>query len=384
MTDDLKNPLRVLVIENNDVDCRMIEGMLNQSPGKFQLSFAHTLTEASQKLQTNHTDCVLLDLNLPDCRGLETLVRLTTQFPGIAVVINTGAYEDDLGLKAVSHGAQDYLIKGKYQAYVLNKALYYAVERKRFEEELKGAYKSLKETQSQLIQMAKMNVVGGLASGVAHEVKNPLAAILYGVEFLLQKINSPDEKIAITLITIKESALKANNIVKDLLDFANSSKLDKRPENLNELLEKSIHLTKVVLDKHGIRISKEYGNIPQIDVDANRIEQVIVDLLLNAIYAMPNGGHLTVRTFVEKAVSPGKKFGATESIVVAELDDTGAGVPEEILDKVFDPFFTTRRASGGVGLGLAVAKNIIQSHGGEIFIFNRKEGGARVRLMFKE
>ncbi len=391
-TMNLKKFLRILVIENNEIDCKILKGMLSESSvGTFQLDFTDSLHKAFEYLQKHNFDVVLLDLNLPDCKGLETLKRVNDEFPDIAIVINTGAYEDDLGLKAVSHGAQDYLIKGKYTSYALSKALYYAVERKRVEEELKSAYTRLKEAQSQLIQIEKMNVIGGLASGVAHEVKNPLATILYGIEYLTQKIQTEDEKIGLTLKTMKESAQKANNIVKDLLDFAHSSKLDRKPENLNDIIEKSLQLTKVLLDKHRVQAIKQFGVIPSISVDANRIEQVIVDLILNAAYVMPEGGALVFRTLTRKLTKNyndvifyiDKKFSVGDSIVLVEIEDTGPGIPAEIKDKIFDPFFTTRRASGGVGLGLSVAKNIIQSHGGEIMLENRKEGGARVKICLK-
>jgi len=373
----------------------MLTGMLSHSPplGSFEIHLAETLNKAYKLLEKKKFDVALLDLNLDDSSGLQSLKKLNEKCPLLPIVINTGSYPDDLGLKAITSGAQDYLIKGKYKSYGLSKSLYYAVERKRSEQEIQTAYNKFKETQSQLIQAEKINTIGSIASGVAHEVKNPLATILYGVEFLSTKLgNTDDEKIQLTLKSIKEATNKANTIIRDLLDFSSLSILKKKPEDINEILLQATKLIVHQCEKKGIEIKTELDkNLREIKIDKNRIEQVIVDLFVNAIYAMEDGGELTIKTYAEKlshkdyeVISKSLKgFKDKEMVTIVEIDDTGPGFSEEGLSKSFDPFFTTRRASGGVGLGLAIAKTIMQNHNAYISLKNREQGGAQARLIFK-
>jgi len=385
-------PIRVLLVEDNPVDLKVLERMLLES-SLYPPEMVKTTTsfkETIKLLKKEKVDVIVLDLNLPDCQGLETLIQLNQQYPSMAIVVNTGAYEDDVGLKTLGLGAQDFIIKGKYQAYGLNKAIQYAKERKKFELELLNAYKNLQETQSQLIQAEKMNTVGRLASGIAHEVKNPLATILFGIGFLHEKLKDPDENIALTLKSIKDSAQRANDIITDLLDFSSLSKLNTRLEDVNTIIEKSLELTHHPLDKNVIKVVKELmPALPKLEIDCNRIEQVFVNLILNAIHAMPKGGILKIRSYgvsnnqAHKAKNRNSDLRKEIEAVCIEIEDTGVGIAEDKLPHIFEPFYTTRRAQGGVGLGLSVAKNIIDMHKGQIEIKNRTQGGVCARVVLK-
>lgn len=386
-------PLNVLVVEDNQIDRRIIESMLHESASSIALLKSTDRLESALKLLEEHAfDVVILDLNLPDSEGEDTLMRLSTKYPDVAIVINTGAYEDEMGLHTLSSGAQDFLVKGKYTAYVLNKALHYALERKRLELELTRAYERLKETQSQLLQMEKMKVVGALAGGIAHEVKNPLATLLYGATYLCNQLKDKDEKVQTVLDNMREAVDKANNIVNDLLNFAGTSQLVRNPENLNELVEKALSLIGHEIDKKHIKVAKRFDQaVPAVKVDANRIEQVIVNLLLNAVCAVVDGGDIELKTYCHTLAKgdtmlealASKNFNAGETIVICEVLDNGGGISEEQMKRVFDPFFTTKRNEGGVGLGLTVCKNIMENHEGTVMVENRSEGGVRARLVFR-
>ena len=390
---EFTRPLRVLVVEDNLVDRRMLESMLTESASYTSLvKSTDSLKSAVELLQEMDFEVVVLDLNLPDSKGEETIKMLAKKFPNLAIVVNTGAYEDDLGLQTLRIGAQDFLIKGKYSSYALNKVLHFALERKRLELELKEAYQKLKETQSQLIESEKMKVIGGLASGIAHEVKNPLATILYGVTYLIEQLKPKDEKVNLVLENIREATKRANDIINDMLDFSHITHLNKKMTDLNDVLEKALMLTNHHLEKGKIQLIKDFDrDIPSVKIDENRIEQVMVNLILNAIYAMPEGGILKIRTHSQRITKDLEKypvyvadgFKPDQTIVLFEVEDTGCGIPQDKLEKVFDPFFTTRRASGGIGLGLTVSRNIMEIHEGKIFIENNDQQGARATLVFK-
>lgn len=393
MTPDLNRAVSVLVVENNLIDSKVIVDMLSHAEqGTFEIQTADSMEGAFKILDSNHCDVVLLDLNIKDSKGLETLNEVHRKFPAIPVVVNTGAYQDELGLKAVACGAQDYLIKGKYKPYGLHKALYYAIERKKYEQDLQCAYERLKDAQAQLIQAEKMNVIGGIASGVAHEVKNPLATILYGIEYLNGKITEKDDKVELTLKSIKEAAERANDIVKDLLDFAGLSSLIQQPYNLNEVIEHALIFIKYHCDNQRIEITKDYDPaLPEVFIDKNRIEQVLIDVILNAVFVMKEGGNITLRTLQKELTADdrswlpdlGNRVKIGDKVVLLDIDDTGPGISPENLSRIFDPFFTTRRSEGGVGLGLSIARTIMTSHDGLIELYNIPEGGARARLVFR-
>lgn len=388
-----QQPLNILVVEDNQVDRRMLESLLSEFPRlTASLKITNTLKDAFQALSQTHYDVVLLDLNLPDSKGEESIHAITRRYPELAIVVNTGAYEDDLGIRTLALGVQDFLVKGKYNAYILNKVLHYAVERKRLETDLKKTSNKLDSAQLQLVQAEKMKVVGTLASGVAHEVKNPLATILYGVTYLTDHVKFDDDKVKIVLDNIKDATMRANEIITDLLDFSSLHKLNIKNEDLNAVIFKSISLVKHQLDKHQVSIIAHPNEaLEPIAIDKNRIEQVLVNLMLNSVYAMNKGGAIEVRINavvlsddMHELPGPSKNgFQPNDKIVLLTVEDNGCGIPEENLQRIFEPFFTTRRTKGGVGLGLSVVKNIMETHKGDLYIKNRAQGGVKATVVFK-
>nr|HPN89143.1 ATP-binding protein [Candidatus Omnitrophota bacterium] len=339
------------------------------------VQIADTLQTAITLLKSYEFDVIILDLNLPDSHGENTILEINNHAPKIAIVVNTGAYEDALGVKTLSIGAQDFLVKGKYNGYTLNKTLYYAVERKRLEQELFALCEQIKDTQDQLVQTEKMKTVGTLASGVAHEVRNPLATILYGVTYLQDHIKSKDKNILHVFENIKEAAEKANNIIADLLDFSHINQLNKVKTNINEVIEKALSLTHHHFQSKQITVKKELSvDLPHPLIDINRMVQVFINLFINAIHVMKKGGTLTIRS-LQDIKKP--------DVIFIEIDDEGPGIDDKNMDKIYDPFFTTQRAKGGVGLGLFVCQNIMKLHEGAISLKNRAEGGVRATLFLK-
>ena len=294
--------------------------------------------------------------------------------------------EYDVVAEPVNKNARDNIIFGGvafFMFFVLAASVFH--QQKKRSNELQNLYKvlenehiKLKATQTQLIQAEKMGTVGKLSSGVAHEVKNPLAIITQGIEYLKEKLKTKDKDVSSALTDIEEAVGKADSVVKGLLDFASVSKLVTTPENINLIIDNSLQLMKNLLDKNHIKIIKNFEeNIPYTVLDKNRIQQVFFNIILNSIEAMPGGGELMIRTYAEQRQENEKR-------VTVQIEDTGTGFPEGIIENVFEPFFTTRRARGGYGLGLPTVKNIIEMHGGKINISNRKDrNGAIVIISFK-
>ena len=243
-------------------------------------------------------------------------------------------------------------------------------ERKRLEQ--------IEKLQSHLIQAEKMHMIGRLASGIAHEVKNPLAIIMQGIEFFKEKTPAVDEDITMTLKYIEDAVLRADKVIRGLLDFSSLSELDMKPQDINLIIENSLMLMKHNIDRVHIILNKDLKDgLPAVKIDKNKIEQVLINLILNAIQEMPGGGTLDIRTFIQDQ-EPGEKC------LVVQIEDTGRGIPDAVKEKIFDPFFTTKRDMGGTGLGLSIVRSIIETHNGRIEVGNKKLGqGATVSIMFK-
>ncbi|MBD3245836.1 MAG: hypothetical protein GF333_02375 [Candidatus Omnitrophica bacterium] len=191
---------------------------------------------------------------------------------------------------------------------------------------------------------------------------------------------------------MKESVRRADAIVRGLLNFSREKKLVRRPEDINLAIDQSLSLVRHKLQKGKIKIATQLDRkCPRVSVDREKIERVLVNMYLNALDAMPEGGQLYVRSFVASPLSPrektgqrlGDRFGAGEPAVMVEVEDTGQGMDEEIKKNVFDPFFTTKGHSGGTGLGLSVVKNIVDEHKGLITVESEKGKGTKFTLAFK-
>ena len=242
--------------------------------------------------------------------------------------------------------------------------------------ELKMAYDELKEMQDKLIQSEKLKALGQLASGVAHEMRNPLGIIMQGVAYLEQIISPEAKELRDTLSILKESAQRADRIVISLLDFSRATRLELHPEYIDSILENSLNLVKTEL--RSIEVIREIQkDLPKVLVDKNKLIQVFINLFINAIHAMPEAGKLTIRSLVKQLQE------TREKALVVEIEDTGMGISEENLKRIFDPFFTTKGSGKGTGLGLSVCQNIIIMHKGLIEVKSQVNKGTRVIITLK-
>ena len=253
------------------------------------------------------------------------------------------------------------------------------IERRRAEEQLRQSNAELQQMQMQLIEAAKMEAVGRMAAGVAHEVKNPLMILGLGADYFLQR-QTTNEAEASLLQDMRDAVQRATHIINLMLDFSKPRPLHLVPENLNRLVENSLDLVKHQLLKQGIKVVRLLQeDLPGLPLDRTRVQHVFVNLFTNAAQAMPDGGTLTVRSSLQAVAGAASN---TEWQVILEVEDTGPGIPPEHLPRIFEAFYTTKPPGQGTGLGLAIARRILQIHGAGIDLGNRPEGGARAILTF--
>lgn len=254
-----------------------------------------------------------------------------------------------------------------------------------------ASHHELKQTQLQLIQAAKFESVGTLSAGVAHEVKNPLQTIVMGLDHLAHKLPKPDEELALTLADMRTAAKRATAIIHELLTFSSASDFQPVPGDMNALVESTLRLSRTTFLDAKISVVRDLApGLPPVMMDAAKLEQVLINLFLNAIQAMPAGGTLVVRTRLLRLDSTARilepilhKFKAGETLIVVEIQDTGSGIPDAYLSRVFDPFFTTKPVGLGTGLGLSVARKIVDLHGGAIGLKNVQTGGVLATVALK-
>ena len=227
-------------------------------------------------------------------------------------------------------------------------------------------------------EVERWKTVANLSAGVAHEVKNPLAILLQGVEYLADKMGKEDPDVSLVVKEMEEAIRRANTVIRGMMDFASITQLNIMQEDLNVIIERSLLLVKNQFDRSHVEVIPELGtDLPQVQVDRPRLEQVFVNLFMNAAEAQPGGGRLWVRTYREDAP------GGNGVAIIAEIENEGKNIPEEHLSQVFLPFFTTKRNIGGTGLGLSIVKNILDMHNAKIQIRNRENGGVSVALQFQ-
>jgi two-component system NtrC family sensor kinase len=242
---------------------------------------------------------------------------------------------------------------------------------RQLEEKVEQRSRQLDAARTKLIHSDRLASLGQLAASVAHEVNNPIGSVI-NLTMLLRRIMGSggippgrEEEFRRHLQRIEEETTRVGRIVSDLLSFARRSKPQRDPSDLNAIVGKTVDLLHHKLDLAGVDAKLDLDPAPAaVPCDRSQIEQVVINLVMNAAEAVGKGGKVVVRTRQE----PGS--------ALLEVEDDGPGIPEDVLPRIYDPFFTTKDAGKGVGLGLAVVYGIVEAHGGSIDVDSRAGEGA--------
>lgn len=484
----LQEKIRVLYVDDNELDRELVRDALEREHGGFELAEAASRQDFDRQLKEQDYDIVLSDLNILGFDGLQVLDAVRASRPGIPVIIVTGTGSEEIAVQAMKQGAADYVVKSPQHMARLPLVIESVLRRKQLEQELQlqeDAYRDLvhqslqgiviyqeerivfanpafaelvgypigelmqmsaeeawhlvhpediaqlmvyhrqrveggappvryrhrflhrdghvywvdasvhliqhrgrnaeqalyvnvtdevkrqereQELQQRAQQQEKLAAVGQLAAGIAHDFNNILTGVIgYAEILLMENTLSADQREDAQVIS--DQGKRAAQLIRQILDFSRQSVIDRKPLDLGVLLKEQIKLLKrIIPESIDIELTGTTGAFT-VQADPTQIQQLVMNLAVNARDAMPRGGrmqfHLSRRTFPDVNATPFQEMSPGEWIELS-VADTGKGIPPEILDQVFDPFFTTKQVGQGTGLGLAQVYGIIRQHDGFI------------------
>jgi two-component system, sensor histidine kinase and response regulator len=425
-------PNSVLIAEDSVTQALRLQNTLEKNG--FTVTAARDGQEALDALAIGRPSLVISDIQMPGMNGYELCrhVKADPALREIPLILLTSLSAPQDIIRGLECGADNFVVKPYDEAFLLarirsvfaNRGLgpsadgtaipvYFSGQR--FEisanrrqilnlllstyetavqtnTSLIKAHEELKAAQALIIEAEKLRTVARLAAGVAHEVRNPLAILEMGMDFLSDQ--PIDESGQAVFQEMKEAVKRAAGVINGLMDLGSPDKLGMRETSLPALLEKALGAMNDDITRQQIEVLRRFEQkLPEPRVDATKIEQLFINLLANALQAMPDGGTLTLSTGMttvgasETAFDPGSRAGAQfhegERVIFVEIADTGSGIAAEHLDKLFEPFFSTKPTGQGMGLGLTVAKKIADVHRARIHIRNRPSGGVSATLTFK-
>jgi signal transduction histidine kinase len=312
-------------------------------------------------LESQAIDVVVTDIKMPGMDGIRLLKAIKDKYPDIEVILLTGQASIQDGVEGIKAGAFDYLTKPIEIKQLLEKiqlAFEKIVDKQEKRKEAEFRIKYLEEVWTQIVQSEKLASLGRLAAGVAHEINNPLTGILLYGNMMLEKLED-NHPLKQHLKYVIEDANRCKNIVKNLLAYSRQNSPSKEQFELNFLIESSLSLIEDHKIFKNIFLVKELADysIP-IYADKNQLTQVIINLVMNAVDAMDDSGKLIVRTYHDEKTG----------MACLEVQDTGTGIPQEVISKIFDPFFTTKMHGKGTGLGLSTIYGIVKENKGRISV----------------
>ncbi len=366
--------IKVLLVEDNAGDARMAQEMLAEVGAcRFSVVHVERLAHALDLLDGEDFDVVLLDLSLPDGHGLETVGRILEKSQNLPIIVLSGLDDEAIALEAVQKGAQDYLVKGQGSGDLMARAIRYAIERKRAQQLLLEA-----KEKAELANSAKSEFLAAMS----HELRTPLNAIIGFSEIMKTSVFGPlgDARYKEYVDDIHGSGTHLIAIINDILDLAKIEagkvELDEEYVNIATAVGASVRMIKKRAEEAGVTVVAEVGeNLPRLFADKRKLKQIVINLLSNAVKFTPAGGKVTLRAEVD-----GER---NLELVVA---DTGIGIAPADIPKAMVPFSqvdgTLSRKYDGAGLGLPLAKRLVELHGGTLRLQSEVDSGTRVTVRF--
>ncbi len=366
----------ILIIEDNPNDISIMKRQLAKY--HLDMDFATSGEEGLEKLKGKRYDIVVADYAMPGMTGLDVLDRMKQDGYDIPLVMVTGAGSPKIAVEAMKKGAYDYLVKSLDPGWleVFPSVIQNSVEKYRMIKEKERAEKEKKELESRLQQAQKMEAIGTLAGGIAHDFNNLLMGIQGNVSLILLDIDSTHPHYE-RLKRIEKQAQRGAKLTSQLLGYARKGRYEIKPVDLNQLVEETSET--FGRTRKEVVIHRDLAeDLFAIEADEGQIEQVLLNLYINAADAMSNGGDLILKTInmTHDDIKGNLYDPKPGNYVLLTVTDAGIGMSKETMERIFEPFFTTKETGRGTGLGLASVYGIIRGHGGYIDVESKKGQGA--------
>jgi signal transduction histidine kinase len=328
-------------------------------------------------LDDRHWDLIISDHGLPQFSAPEALRLVRNRGLDLPFIIVSGSIGEDIAVAAMRAGASDYLVKGNLARLV--PAVHREIREAQQRRQSQLVEQTLRQTEGQLRQAQKMEAMGQLAGGIAHDFNNLLTAILGFSQFLLEDSSLNGAQRA-DLEEIHKAGERAATLTRQLLAFSRQQVLEPRVVDLNETVGGVQRLLARVIGADIKLVTETEPHLARAKVDPGQIEQILMNLAVNARDAMPTGGRLTIQTanytLSAGSVTPHAEMGPGRYTQIS-MSDTGAGMSPEIKSRIFEPFFTTKEAGKGTGLGLSTVYGIVTQSGGQITVHSEPGRGTR-------
>ncbi|RKY31258.1 MAG: hypothetical protein DRP74_05245 [Candidatus Omnitrophota bacterium] len=365
----MANKINILLFEDDEGQAVLTKETLVKEG--FLVDFYPSGKEGLSRMNEKDYTVFLIDMKLADMHGLEILKKIKKLKADAIAIMVTGYGDEITAVESMKLGAFDYIVKSPNMGHLTTLPLVIkeAVERYNLLMDKRKLEQELKAAQLSLIQAAKMSAVGQLGAGVAHELNNPLGGILGYVQYVLGKINDPNFKMEEFqtckkyLQYIEKESVRCKEIVESLLKFSRPSSPEFKLIDVREVVKDTLQILENQLSSNNITVETEFDSyVDKIMGNANQLQQVFTNLILNAQQAMVKDGKIWIR--INNAVDTKTNLRK----VNIEVQDTGCGIPAENVEKILEPFYTTKTDHKALGLGLSITYRIIQDHGGEIAI----------------
>jgi signal transduction histidine kinase len=372
---DATSLIRVLLVEDSPADAAMIKGYFDASAGAapdVAVECVRRITRARERLACERFDVVLLDLTLPDTRGLDGVGALGAVAPDVPIVVLARRADDRLAVAAVKAGAQDYLIKGQDDGRVVRHAVLHAVERHGLRREREALLAREREARAAAERAACVR--DEVLAIVSHDLRSALSAIAMSANALLEKGGDPP-LLAGVIVRSSEWALR---IIRDLLDVTaiESGRLaiHREPMTVQAITEMVWSMFASSAEGAGVAFVVERAGAPLwIDADVDRVVQAVGNLVGNAIKFTPRGGRVALTVSRD------------EDAVRFRVEDTGPGIAPDDVPRLFDRYWQADgSARGGAGLGLPIARGIADGHGGRVEVETRLGHGSAFTLVIPD